>query len=216
MKTAYAYLRVSGKGQVDGDGVPRQLEACRKYASAHDIRIVKVFRDEGVSGATDLENRPALTKMLAAMYSNGTKIVLVEKLDRLARDLMVQESIFADLKTHGCELVSTMEPDLCSDHPVRKYMRQIFGANAELDKAMTVLKLRVARERIRAKNGRCEGRKPYGHRPGEKKIIDQMRQMRADGLAVDKIAAALNADGVKSRSGGLWYAATVNRILKAH
>ncbi len=51
---AFAYPRVSGKGQVEGDGFTRQLEAIKAYALAHDIRIVKVFREEGVSGTNDL------------------------------------------------------------------------------------------------------------------------------------------------------------------
>ena len=33
---AFAYLRVSGKGQVEGDGFTRQLEAIRKYATEND------------------------------------------------------------------------------------------------------------------------------------------------------------------------------------
>ena len=48
---------------------------------AHDIRIVKVFREEGVCGATDLENRPALMALLEALVANGTKLVLIEKLE---------------------------------------------------------------------------------------------------------------------------------------
>ena len=32
MKKAYAYVRVSGKGQVDGDGYERQEEAIYRYA----------------------------------------------------------------------------------------------------------------------------------------------------------------------------------------
>ena len=216
MQKAFVYLRVSGRGQIDGDGFTRQLEACRKYASTCDIKIVRVFREEGISGATDLENRPALTEMIAALYSNGTHIVLVEKLDRLARDLMVQETIFADLRQHGCELVSALEPDLCGDDPSRKLVRQIFGAIAEYDKAMTVLKLRGARQRTKARTGRCEGRKPYGQRPGEQSILERMRKLRAQNTPVDKIAAALNAEGIAPRSGAAhkWHGATVLKILK--
>jgi len=65
MKRAFAYLRVSGKGQVEGDGFPRQLEAVKKYAAANDIKIVKVYREEGVSGTTEWENRPAFAEMMA-------------------------------------------------------------------------------------------------------------------------------------------------------
>ena len=58
MQKGYGYLRVSGKAQVEGDGFPRQLAAIKGYAAEHGIRIVKVFRDEGVSGTRDLDDRP--------------------------------------------------------------------------------------------------------------------------------------------------------------
>src|SRR5438270_4856513 len=93
--------------------------------------------------------------------------ILVESLVRLARDLMIQESILHDLKRHGFQLVSVAEPDLCSDDPSRKLMRQIMGAFHEYEKQMIVVKLRGARQRTKIKNGRCEGRKPYGAHPSE-------------------------------------------------
>jgi DNA invertase Pin-like site-specific DNA recombinase len=64
---------------------------------------VTVYRKEGVSGTTDWENRPAFSEMMAAMLANGTRTVLVERLDRCARDL-------------------------CSDDPSRVLMRQMLGA----------------------------------------------------------------------------------------
>jgi DNA invertase Pin-like site-specific DNA recombinase len=215
MKNAFVYLRVSGKGQLDGDGFTRQLAAIRKYATAHDIRIVKIFREEGVSGKHDLENRPALQDLMAALHANGTRLVLIEKLDRLARFLTVQESILQDFKHKGFELVSVTEPDLCSDDPTRTLMRQVLGAFFEYERSMIVSKLRGARQRMRAKEGRCEGRKPYGYHAGEQPILARMQAMRGSGMPVDAIAATLNAEGVTSRSGGLWYGATVNKILKA-
>jgi DNA invertase Pin-like site-specific DNA recombinase len=215
MTRAFAYLRVSGKGQLDGDGFPRQLTAIKKYGAAKDIRIARTFRDEGVSGTRDLENRPALQELMMALHSNGTKMVLVERLDRLARDLMIQESIIADMKRNGFEIVSVAEPDLCSDDPSRTLMRQILGAFAQYERAMIVQKLRGARQRIRAKDGSCEGRKRYGSRLGENEVIKRMKEMRETGLAVDKIAATLNAEGRKPRAGQQWYATSVYRILKA-
>ena len=61
--------------------------------------------------------------------SNGTKLVLVEKLDRLARDLMVQETIIGDLRKNGFDLISVMEPDLLQDDPSRKLMRSSSAAH---------------------------------------------------------------------------------------
>jgi DNA invertase Pin-like site-specific DNA recombinase len=61
--------------------------------------------------------------MMEALAANGTKLVLIEKLDRLARDLMVQETIIGDLKKRGFELVSVTEPDLLQNDPTRILMR---------------------------------------------------------------------------------------------
>src|ERR1035437_10164795 len=108
-KKAFAYLRVSGKGQVDGDGFPRQLSAIDQYAAVNDLKVRKVFREEGISGTKELENRPALQELLAAIDSADVKVVIIEKLDRLARDLMVQETIIGDLRKRGIELVRSEE-----------------------------------------------------------------------------------------------------------
>ena len=216
MKKAFAYLRVSGKGQVSGDGFPRQMAAVRAYAAAHDYTLSRVFREEGVSGTKELENRPALRELIATIYANGVRTIIIEKLDRLARDLMVQETIIADMRKKGITVISVCEPDLCINDPSRKLMRQIFGAIAEYDKEMTVLKLRGARERTKARTGSCEGRKGFGYYEGEQPILARMQALRGSGMAVDTIASTLNSESLLSRSGGLWYGATVNRILKAN
>lgn len=215
MKRAFAYLRVSGRGQVEGDGFTRQLSAVKKYASANDIKIVRVFREEGISGSTDWESRPAFSEMMGLLLSNGVRTVLVERLDRVARDLLVQESVIGDFQRKGLTLISVSEPDLLSDDPSRVLMRQMLGAFFQYEKTLLVAKLRGARQRIKANAGRCEGRKPYGARVGEAAIIEQMKQLRGSGMAVDKIAEALNAAGIQSRAGSRWYPTSVYRILKA-
>src|SRR5690348_14536401 len=96
--TAYAYLRVSGLGQVDGDGFTRQQEAIVRHAAASGITIVKTFRDEGVSGTKELTDRPALLDLLVAVEDGDVRMVMIERLDRLARDLMTQENILGDLR----------------------------------------------------------------------------------------------------------------------
>jgi DNA invertase Pin-like site-specific DNA recombinase len=213
-KKTFAYLRVSGKGQVDGDGFPRQLNAIDKYAAVNGLKVKKVFREEGISGTKELENRPALQELLAAIDSADVKVVIIEKLDRLARDLMVQETIIGDLRKRGIELVSVAEPDLCSDDPSRKLVRQIFGAISEYEKCMIVLKLRGARQRIKARTGRCEGMKAFGEGRTEKNVVRRILELRAGGLAVDKIAATLNAEELKPKYGVKWYGSSVSNVLK--
>lgn len=214
MRKAFAYLRVSGRGQIDGDGFPRQEQAIRQYAAAHGIEIVKVFQEQGVSGTKDLDNRDALQEMLLEIEQGDVALVLIERLDRLARDLMIQETIIRDFRCRRIELVSAAEPDLCSDDPSRKMMRQIFGAIAEYDRAMIVLKLRGARQRMKLKVGRCEGRKPYGCRQGENAVIVRMQTMRRDGMPWAAIAARLNDEGTMSRA-GRWHATSVRRTVLA-
>jgi DNA invertase Pin-like site-specific DNA recombinase len=146
---------------------------------------------------------------------NGVRTILIERLDRLARDLMVQEHILADLRRRGVELVSVHEPDLGSTDPTRVMFRHIMGAIAQYDKSMVVLKLRAARNRKRLTMGRCEGRKPYGFRPGEQAVLERAKALRAEGLSFDRIAAQLNADKIKPRTGERWWGKTVNNILAA-
>ena len=209
---AFVYLRISSPSQQLGDGFERQHLACEQYARLNNIEIVEVFREQ-VMGKSELEERPALSALFAALEENGVKTVLIEKLDRLARDLMVQETIITDMRKSGYTLLSAMEPDLCSDDPSRVMMRQIFGAIAQYDKQIIVLKTRAARERIRARGERCEGRRPFGFRLGEAETLAQMRIWRAEGDTYAQIADKLNADEIPSRTGKPWHTPTVHKIL---
>lgn len=210
---AFGYIRVSGKGQLDGDGFARQRTAIKAYAERQGIKIAEWFEERGVSGTKEMEDRPALQEMLVALLSNGVRTVIIEKLDRLARDLMVQEAIIRDFKQKGFEIISVAEPDLCSDDPSRKLMRQMFGAIAEYEKTMIVAKLKAARQRVKAKTGKCEGRKFFGETETEQATIVRMRELASQKLNYTQIANALNVEGLKTQTGSKWFPATVSRTL---
>jgi DNA invertase Pin-like site-specific DNA recombinase len=216
---AVSYLRVSGKGQVAGDGFPRQRAAIAKFCKAAKYDLVEEFCDRGVSGTQDLDGRPGLAALLDRIESNGVKVVIVERADRLARDLMVSEVILAQLAQAGAKVLTADGADLSSaaDDPTRTLIRQVLAAVAQFDKSVTVLKLRAARERLRRKGHRVEGRKPYGFRPDEKAIVEHMRALRAkprgERLSYAGIAAQLNAEGHTTRYGKLWTRAGVFQIL---
>ena len=213
MKKCFAYLRVSGKGQLKGDGFPRQLASIKAHAKQRDLRIVQVFEERGVAGAKETMDRPAWQELMAALHGDGVRTIVIEKLDRLARDLMVQESVIADLRKYGFELVSVHEPDLMATDATRVLLRQLLGAVAQYDKTQIVARLRGARLRKRAQEGRCEGRKAFGHRDGESLAVERMRQLRTAGTAYYAIADQLNAEGVATRTGAPWATAVVWRIL---
>lgn len=224
MQRAIAYLRVSGQGQIEGDGFDRQQDAIRRYARTAKLQIADEdwFRDAGVSGTRELMNRPGLAAVLDRVESNGVKTVIVERADRLARDLMVGEIVLSKFRDAGVRVFDASGTELTADDdPTRRLIRQVLGAVAEFDKHVTVLKLRAARERIRRRAGRCEGRKPFGGdpgRPGEGKTLALMRQLRRKTpkqprRSYEQIAEELNRRAIPTRSGRLWQPRTVYGIL---
>lgn len=219
---AVSYLRCSGLGQVDGDTWARQTAAIAKYAKGHGLKVVDEFRDAGVSGTKDLDNRPGLAALLDRVESNGVKIVLVENATRLARDLMVSEVILQQLTNAGCKVIaadSGTDLSADSDDPTRRLIRQVLGAVAEFDRRVTVMKLRAARERKRSRGERCEGRKPFGSRSGETETVARIRELRrkppkGKRRSLQQVCDSLNAEGRTTRSGKPWTKQAVNRIVR--
>lgn len=215
-RKAVAYLRVSGRGQVEGDGFPRQREAIEQWAASNGAEVIAWYEEKGVSGT--LAERPALARMLVDLRENHTDVgaVVVEKADRLARELHVQEAIVRELTALERELVSATEGDLAGD-PTRALVRQIMGAVAQYDKTMVVQKLAAARARLREREGRCEGRKPFGFYPGEAETLERIRELRrlkhGKRAGVQKIAVTLNREGRPSRSGKPWNRGSVAAIV---
>lgn len=217
---AVSYVRVSGKGQVDGDGPERQRQAIARFAKSAGLVVLEEFSDLGVSGTTELADRPGLAALLDRLESNGVRVVIVERADRLARDLMVQEVIVGQFVKIGARILTADGVDLTSDDhdPTRRLIRQVLGAVSEFEKNVIVLKLRAARERKRARGERVEGVKPYGHHKAEQAVIQRMKQLHrkpAKGrrLSLARIAAQLNAEGHRNRAGREWSAQMVHHVL---
>ena len=211
---ALAYLRVSGRGQAaDGkDGFDRQRISIQRYADANGITIAEdSWFTDIQSGKDEWQDRPGWSAMMLAL--NGTRTVLVEKLDRVAREVLVQELIMRDLRKREVTLMSSTGDDTSDENLERKMLRQILAVFAEYERGATVLKLRGARQRKKDETGRCEGRKPYGMRAGEAAVIDMMRRMRALEVSYDRIAAQLNTAGHLTRMGRQWIGPTIRRIL---
>lgn len=218
---AVSYLRVSGKGQLEGDGFDRQRDAIARFATAGGLTLVEEFRDEGVSGTRELEDRPGLAAVLDRIESNGVRTVVVERADRLARDLMVSEVILSQFRKAGARVLTADGIDLtvADDDPTRKLIRQVLGAVSEFEKAVLVLKLRAARARIRKRVGRCEGPKLYGFYPGEAATITRMRDLRRKPIkgsraSLTDVAERLNTEGSRNRAGDVWTKQMVHHVLK--
>jgi DNA invertase Pin-like site-specific DNA recombinase len=217
---AVSYLRVSGKGQLDGDGFDRQRDAIRRYATRNGFALLDEYRDEGISGTKELADRPGLAALLDRVESNGVKTVIVERADRLARDLLIHEVIVGQFTRIGARVLTSDGADLTvpDGDPTRTLIRQVLGAVSQFEKNVVVLKLRAARERQRRRVGHCEGRKPFGTRPGEAATLERIHALRRKPkgqprASLAAIAAALNAEGRLTRTGKPWVPGTLHGIL---
>jgi DNA invertase Pin-like site-specific DNA recombinase len=210
----FGYTRVSGKGQVEGDGHPRQITAI--LHSAGSQVPVKVLSDDAVPGKTDADERPQFQALLAECQAGDT--VIVESLDRLARSYAVQERLLSLLVSKEIKLIAANTGEDVTaafmGDPMRRALIQIQGIFAELDKNLIIQKLSKARKRMRDRGQRCEGRKPYGFHARETETLFRIQKMSRDGYSPSHIAGILNLEHVRPRSGDYWFPATVRKILR--
>jgi hypothetical protein len=140
------------------------------------------FYDATVSGADPINERPGFKAMLDRIAANGVRTILVESLDRFARDLTVQLTGHDFLKSLGVDLIPTTAPDFFTeDTPTAVLVRQVLGAIAQFEKTSLVAKLKAARERSGNLGGRkvicrsaprdgCAGEAANGQRVSLRKI----------------------------------------------
>lgn len=218
----FGYIRVSGLGQVDKDGPIRQREAILAFCDRMGWPAPVFIEDAGVSGTLEGVARPGFQELIVRAVASGSNCVIVETMQRLARDLIVSELAVRELAKRGFMLYSVeMGPiNLVTDageDPSRKFIRQIFAATAELDKSTLVLKLKIARERMRSKTGRCEGAKPYGKNKQEVQLVEMVYKLRESDLSWRAIARMFNQTGVRKRQGVKdWRADEIYKLWKLH
>lgn len=215
------YIRVSSIGQADKDGPDRQREKMTAYQLQHKLEFVYEYQELGVSGTMEGMDRPEFRRAIEDAQQEGAAI-LVERLDRLARDLMVQEIMMRECRKRGIQVFSADQMDLIDiasneGDPTRKLFRQIMGALAEWERSAMVMKLKMARDRVRAVEGKCGGPSIYGTlHDHEKQALDFIRNMAIRGFASRRIAAALNKEGFLNRQKELWNAEGVKHIISVH
>jgi DNA invertase Pin-like site-specific DNA recombinase len=216
---AVSYLRTSSAANVgpDKDSDRRQREAIQAFAKRAGYELVEEFYDAAVSGADAIDTRPGFAAMLERIESNGVRTIIVETASRFARDLMVQEVGHAKLRERGIDLIAADNPgSFIDDTPTAKLVRQLLGAISEFDKAMTVAKLRGARERKRREAGKCEGRKSHAERnPKLVALAKGLRRQKPKGgrMSLRAISAELATQGYVNENGRPFAAASVKSML---
>ena len=222
------YLRVRTDLQAEqGHGLASQEETCRAWLRAHRKRLVGVYTDAGRSGADDLATRPGLASAAAQLASGKADGILVYRLDRLARDVVLQEQLLAELHRMGKELrsCSPTEDDALQhdpDDPTRELVRRILGSIATYERQMFRLRLRAGKAQKKAEGGYIGGSPPYGWTaargqlvpvPDEQKVIRLMCRLIDSGVSYRGVVAELTRRGIEPR-GKMWRPNTVHDIVR--
>lgn len=82
MKAAI-YARFSSENQRD-ESIDAQVRLCRQYAEKCNYIVTKIYSDEAITGKTD--QRPQFQQMLADAKINLFDVIIMDKVDRFARD----------------------------------------------------------------------------------------------------------------------------------
>lgn len=226
--TAIGYLRVSSAAQAkDGrDGFPRQRAAIRAYCAGKRIELLEEHEDAGVSGTVPLVGREGLSRALERCTELQASMLIVERADRLGRDLIVSEMAVKAFADAGVSVVTADTGEnltAAEDDPSRKLIRQVLNAVAEYERSALVAKLRSARERKKRNGGHAVGCYRFGQhpeRPDEAETLARIQELRRRlpgrrRMPLQELAEVLNQEGRASRSGRCWTGSMVRDLISA-
>jgi DNA invertase Pin-like site-specific DNA recombinase len=204
---AVLYIRVSTDEQ--SASIEAQREVCQRIATTRGYEIVGEFVDENVSGAIEIEKRPALKNALRALADERADRLIVAKLDRLARNVRVALEIDEDYATrHGWGIVFG-DMDVDTSTAVGKMQLSMFASVARFERDRIAERTREALAVKRAQGVRLG-------RPSALPVavVAHIVAERQAGSSLRTIADGLRRDGVPTAQGGqAWHASTVRKVL---
>ncbi len=228
------YLRVSTEEQAESKhGLNAQEDAARAYAARMGWTVVGVFTDAGVSGSEGLERRPALLDLIATLGKGD--VLLVAKRDRIGRlDPLAMAMIESAVRRRGARIVSAAGEGTEDDDPSSILMRRMIDAFAEYERLIIGSRTKAALGAKRRRGEKTGGAIPYGLELGpdrtgpngtviktlvpckaEQEVLALMRELRANGMALEAIAAEMTSRGIQRREGGVrWDHGYISRLLR--
>jgi len=224
------YSRVSTEEQREGQTIDSQVGELERFAQDKTWVITRVYKDEGWSGS--VLARPELDRLRDDASKRVFDIVLINDVDRLARDVTHLGIIKRDLERHGVRLVFRKLPN--ENSPTHNLLVNILGSFAEFEREL------IGDRTRRGKRYKVEVRKqylgaiaPYGFRrmprdrptpgiaeleifPEEALIVRRMyRWVDREGFSARKVVERLKQLGIPARRGKPWQKSSVLRILRS-
>ena len=195
----------------------------KEFAKKNGWKVIGHFIDEGESAKT--ANRPELKKLIRYCKENkNVDIVIVHKIDRLARNLIDYATIKAILKQKGIRLVSVSET--FEDNPVGHLLENIIASISEWYSANLGEEIKKS-NLAKLKKGEWPGKPPVGYRsiridnrtrhiPDEKTgpLIRQAYELFATGnYSLNTLSEEMAERGLKTRFGKLHSAEFMKCLL---
>ena len=175
------YARVS----TDKQSTENQLRELREVAVRLGWNVVGEFVDRGISGAKGLKDRPHLAALLRGVSRKDFDIVASWSVDRLGRSLLDLVSMLQELHSTGVDLYLHQQ-GINTTTPAGKALFGMMGVFAEFERGMIQERVRAGLARARAKGTKSGN--PIGRPAVASKVADCIRELRAQGLGMLKIA----------------------------
>jgi DNA invertase Pin-like site-specific DNA recombinase len=151
MRQVALYTRVS----TDRQTTENQERELRTIAARAGWNLVKVYRDEGISGAKGRDERPAFDALCKDAARRQFDMVMAWSVE-LGRSLQDLIGFLSELHALGIDLMLHQQ-GLDTTTPAGKAMFQMMGVFAEFERAMIRERVKAGLERARAQ-GKTLGR----------------------------------------------------------
>ena len=167
------YCRVSSKEQIEGTSLDSQEAACREYAKAKNISVLRVFVEQGESAK--FADRTQLVELIdfCRAHKGDVQVLIVWKVDRFARNVGDHFSVKATLAKQGVGIASVTEP--IDANPEGRLMETILAGFAQFDNDIRATRT-VQGMRRKIKDGILPWGPPMGYMSaqarGEKKTVE--------------------------------------------
>lgn len=163
------YARVSTKiARKDSKGAlvyeqdpENQLFKLREYVKSRGYEVHQEYEDRAC-GAD--RNRPELDRMMEDAQQNKFDIVLIIRLDRIARSAANLYELLHRMESFNVKLVCVDQPFIDTTTPMGKLMLGIFSAFAEFERELIKDRINDSFKRIKA-TGKTKSGKPVGKPP---------------------------------------------------
>ena len=187
MKKVGCYYRVSTKNQT----ILNQKLELESLAERMGYEIVAEYKDEGISGAKNRDERPALNAMMKDAVRGKFEMILCYDLSRLGRNLEELIRIMNEMNSLNINLFFYREA-INTDSSSGKLMFSMFGVLAQWEKSLISERIISGQNRARTQ-GKKIGR-PSTFNEG---LMQAVRKMREKGMGIVAISRTLGI-GVSS------------------